>query len=96
MRTRIALFALALTLPLAACETEPEGDTITIETPDVDGAMDNAAQEIEAAGDNAAAEIDEAASDAGAAMDEAAAETREGVNDAANEVEEATDGDNNM
>ena len=34
MSTRLPLFALALLLPLAACETEPDVDTTTVETTD--------------------------------------------------------------
>lgn len=83
MFTRTALFALALSLPLAACETEPdtlEGDTITIETPDVDGAMEDAG-----------AAIDDAAADAEAAAEGAASEIEAAGDEAAQEIDAAAD-----
>ena len=99
MTNRIALLALALALPLAACEDtdDPvvmEEDTITIETPDVDGAMDEAAMETEAAMDDAAAGVENAAMEAEAAMEEGAAEMEEGaaeMEQAADEMEDEVD-----
>ena len=99
MYKNIALFALALALPLAACETEPdavEGDTITIETPDVDGAIDDAGAAIDDAAADADAAIDDAAADADAAIDDAAADADATADEAAAEVDEAVDGDNSM
>lgn len=78
---RIALLALALALPLAACEDDPEvvddSTTIETETPDViiddmDGAMDEAADEAGAAADAAADAADDAADAAGDAAESAA------------------------
>ena len=92
MTNRIALFALALALPLAACEDTDDPvvmdeDTITVETPDVDGAMDEAAMETEAAMDDAAMEVDEAAMETEAAMEDAAADIEEGAEDMEAELE---------
>lgn len=92
MTNRIALLALALALPLAACEDtdDPvvmEEDTITVETPDVDGALDEAAMETEEAMDDAAMEVDEAAMETEAAMEDAAADMEEGAEDLEAELE---------
>lgn len=93
MTNRIALLALALALPLAACEDtdDPvvmEEDTITVETPDVDGAMDEAAMETEAAMDNAAAGVEDAAMETEAAMEDAAADVEAGAEEMEAEVDE--------
>ncbi len=72
MTHRIALFALALTLPLAACESEPdviETETTTIEAPDIDATMDNVGDETDAAMDEMGAEADAAMDDIDAAAD---------------------------
>ena len=77
MTQRLALFALALALPLAACETEPDvisTETTTIETPDVDATMDNMEAEADAAAEQIGAEADAAADDIDAAADEAVTE----------------------
>lgn len=90
MFTRIALFALALTLPLAACgddvDTYETDDAIESDAEmigdDIDGAMDEAGAEAEQIGNEIEAETNEAG------------EAIEGeVNETAGEVEEATDDD---
>lgn len=74
MKTKIALFALAFALPLAACGDEAdtvETDSVIVETPDVDATLDNVGDDIDGAMDEAGAEMDEAADEAGMAMEEA-------------------------
>ena len=89
---RIALFALALALPLAACETEPdviETNTTTIETPDVDATMDNMGDEADAAMDEIGNETDAAMDDIDAAASEAAADVDAAADNAAEEADAA-------
>ncbi|WP_420455516.1 hypothetical protein [Rubrivirga sp.] len=96
MMNRIALFALALALPLAACESEPdviETDTTTIEAPDVDATMDEMGAETDAAMDEMGAETDAAMDDIDAAADGAMDDMDAAADEAAVEVDEAVDGD---
>ena len=101
MTNRIALFALALSLPLAACgddvDTYETDDAIEADAEqigdDLDAAADDAAMEAEAAGDAIEAEADEAAAETEAAFDNAGEATEDAINDAASDVEEATDDD---
>ena len=95
MKTRIALFALALALPLAACETEPdviENDTITVETPDVDATMNNVEDDLDGAG----AAMEDNMEDAGESMEAAGEEMEAEAAEAGAAVEDAVDGDNDM
>ena len=95
MTKRIALAALALSLPLAACGDADDpavittDETITIDTPDMDGAMDDMGDAV----DGAVEDVEGAAMEAGDTMEGAAddaAETMEGAADeAATEMEEA-------
>lgn len=94
MSKNLALFALALALPLAACETEPdtvEGDTITIEEPDVDGAFDDAGAAIDDAASDAANEVQEAGADAADAVGDAAADVEAAGDEAASDIDAAAD-----
>ena len=89
MTKQIALFALALSLPLAACGDADDpavvtDDTITIETPDVDGAMDDMGD----AADDAADATMDAADDAADATMDAADEAGDAVEAAGEEAEE--------
>ncbi len=90
MTHRIALFALAFALPLAACESEPdmiETNTTTIETPDVDATMDNMGDEADAAMDDIDAAADEAATDVDAAATDAVNEMDEEVDNAIDDAQ---------
>ncbi|MEM0963141.1 MAG: hypothetical protein AAGK21_11475 [Bacteroidota bacterium] len=92
MFNRIALFALALALPLAACgseTTEADDTDVTIETEDVDAAMDDAAEGAEEAMEDVDAAMDDAAEGAEEVMDDAAEGAEEVMDDADAAMEDA-------
>ena len=90
MTKRIALFALALSLPLAACGD----DTDTYQTDDaIEADAEMMGAEADAAIDEMGAETDAAIDEMGAEADQAGEAIEDQVNETAGDVEEATDDD---
>ena len=93
MKTRIALFALALSLPLAACGDDVVDDGVEADATEFGNEVEAGATEvgndIEAGATELGNEVEAGAMEAGETMEMEAME-------ADNEMEEALDGDDTM